>query len=90
MQQETFFPQQVGFALVTLVPSEWVEVCRLRCPLQGGLRPRSAVTDSLSRLGNRLTAGHVDLFRSVASKASRGASPLGLCQLCRPGLGQGV
>ena len=48
VQQEAFLVQQVGFELAILAPSDWVEVCRLRCALQEGIRPRSAVTDSVS------------------------------------------
>ena len=48
VQQEAFLVQQVGFELAILAPSDWVEVCRLRCALQEGIRPRSEVTDSVS------------------------------------------
>ena len=48
--QAAFLLQQIGFELASLAPTEWVEVCRLRCAVQGGLGPRSAVTDSVSRL----------------------------------------
>ena len=33
-------------------PSEWVQVCRLCCALQGGHGPRDAVADSIGRLAS--------------------------------------
>ena len=53
VNQEAFFLQASGCLLAI---SEWVEVCRLRCALQGVVEPRSAVTDLIGRLVNRLAA----------------------------------
>ena len=33
LHQEALLLQQVGYALATLAPSEWVEICHLRCAL---------------------------------------------------------
>ena len=69
-EEAFFFLQQVGYELATLAPSVWVEVCRRRCALQGRLGPHSAVTDSVSRLANRLAAVHADSIPfSLAFKA---------------------
>ena len=36
MRQEAFLLQQVDLELPTLAPSEWIEMCRLRCALRLG------------------------------------------------------
>ena len=53
----SFLLQQIGFELAISAPSECVEICRLRCALQTGSGPRSAVTE-----GQHST---LTLFRSV-------------------------
>ena len=50
VHQEALFLQHVSFELASLAPSEWVEACRLRYALQGGIGPRSGV----HRLGQSL------------------------------------
>ena len=61
-----------------MAPSEWVEVCRLRGALHGGIGPCSA--DSVSRLAK--AADHVESVPcSLASQAGSAGSPLGSCQL---------
>ena len=42
--QEAFLLQHIGFELVILAQLEWAEISRLRCALQAGNGPRSAVT----------------------------------------------
>ena len=72
VHQEVLPLQQVGCDLATLAPSEWVEICRLRCALQGWHGPRDAVTDSTSHLANRLAATHADSCPfSLASEAGQ-------------------
>ena len=62
VRQEAIFLQQIEFELATLTSSVWMETCCLWCALLGSLGPRSAVTDSVGRLANRLAAIHVDSF----------------------------
>ena len=94
VHQEAFLQQQVGFELATLVPSEWMEVCRLRCPLRAAAR----VTHCTHRLnwppnqspGNssRHLCSVQSCFRgSNVSIAAWFVSALGHCRL---GVGQGV
>ena len=58
VHQEAFLPQQLGFELAIQAPSEWLEICRLRCALRRGHGPRDAPTDTMSHLAIRLAAAH--------------------------------
>ena len=79
--REAFLLRQVGFEQAVSAPSEWVEVCRLRCALQGGVGPRSAVADFfLSALLQR---------PAVWGMSASFVSAVVHCRLCQCAMGLG-
>ena len=59
VQQEALSLQQIGLQLVIWAPSEWLDICRVRCAQQRGHGLRDAVTDTIGHLANHLAGGHM-------------------------------
>ena len=73
VHEEAILLQRLGFELAIWAPSEWIEICRLRCTMRRGHGPRDAVTDTISHQATRLT---LTLVRTALSrKLARSASP---------------
>ena len=88
------FTRKLSFCSKLALPSEWIEICRVRCVLRTGLRPRTADTDSIGCLTNHLATVHVDpipfKLASTATNVGIAAGFVSALVFCHLGVGQGT